>query len=197
MKTEQEPDLAAGVAGVTENPEVAAATPPLLQTLLQRDVASRAAPPDRVEGIVIGRVEKIGADGCPWVVIDALGEDSLPAASLTQITAEHIGKMVALGFESANPQRPIILGLMFESGISGQGSGIGEQWAASSPEPESLRVTRKGGRTLIQARTELELRCGKAVIRLKSDGRITLRGGYITSHAEATNRIRGGSVQLN
>ena len=29
------------------------------------------------------------------------------------------------------------------------------------------------------------------------DGRITLRGSYVTSHASAANRIRGGSVLLN
>jgi hypothetical protein len=180
MKTEQAFSSPAAAA------EVAEATP-LLETLLQRNIASPTTPPERVEGIVIGRVEKIGPDACPYVVIDALGADSLPAASLISITAEHVGKMVALGFESANPRRPIILGLMFEPA----------QWAASSPQANSLHVSQKGGRVLVQAETELELRCGEAVILLKSDGRITLRGGYITSHADATNRIRGGSVQLN
>jgi len=32
---------------------------------------------------------------------------------------------------------------------------------------------------------------------LEKDGRITIRGSYVTSHASATNRVRGGSVLLN
>jgi hypothetical protein len=32
---------------------------------------------------------------------------------------------------------------------------------------------------------------------MEKDGHIIIRGTYVTSHASATNRIRGGSVNLN
>ena len=32
---------------------------------------------------------------------------------------------------------------------------------------------------------------------MEKDGHITIRGTYVTSHASAANRIRGGSVNLN
>ena len=43
----------------------------------------------------------------------------------------------------------------------------------------------------------IELRCGRASLIMEKDGRITLRGTRVVSHASGTNRIRGGSVQLN
>ena len=54
-----------------------------------------------------------------------------------------------------------------------------------------------GHREVIEAAEELELRCGEACIVLTADGRIQLRGTYITSHASATQRIVGGSVHVN
>jgi len=54
-----------------------------------------------------------------------------------------------------------------------------------------------GERVLIEAENEIELRCGEAAIILTKDGRILLRGAYISSHASATQRIRGGSIQIN
>ena len=32
---------------------------------------------------------------------------------------------------------------------------------------------------------------------MDKDGRITIRGTFVTSHASAANRIRGGSIDLN
>jgi hypothetical protein len=32
---------------------------------------------------------------------------------------------------------------------------------------------------------------------MEKDGHITIRGTYLVSHASASNRIRGGSVNLN
>jgi len=156
----------------------------VLDTLLQRPPAV----PERVDSILIGHVDGVASDGTPCVRIEAFGLSGVPAASLTPIGAEHIGRKVALGFEGGNPRRPVILGLMFEPA----------QWVASAPsEAVSLDVVRENGRSIVTAEDELELRCGEARILLRADGRIYLRGNYITSHAEVGQRIRGGSVQLN
>ncbi|TIS17534.1 MAG: hypothetical protein E5X10_03230, partial [Mesorhizobium sp.] len=58
-------------------------------------------------------------------------------------------------------------------------------------------IIRDGERMRITANDRLELRCGKATIIMEKDGHITIRGTYVTSHASAANRIRGGSVNLN
>ena len=48
-----------------------------------------------------------------------------------------------------------------------------------------------------EAERAIELRCGKASLRLSSDGRIELRGTTVVSHATGLNRIRGASIKLN
>ena len=47
------------------------------------------------------------------------------------------------------------------------------------------------------ASRELVLRCGKASVTLTSDGAVRIRGTDVLSRASATNRIRGGNVQIN
>ena len=54
-----------------------------------------------------------------------------------------------------------------------------------------------GKRMHIEAAEEIELRCGKASITLRSNGRLVIRGAYVEIHASGTNRIKGGSVLIN
>ena len=109
---------------------------------------------------------------------------------MVQLTQQDIGRQLVLGFENGSIDNPIILGLMYQSSET------------SSTEPhirstQPLHIEQNGERTVIAATEELELRCGEAVIVLRADGHIQLRGEYITSHASAGQRIRGGSVQIN
>ncbi len=167
-------------------PETRTGTLPLIETqpaapdaLLDRVVAS-STPPERVEGVAVGRLDALGADGNPTVSIDAWGLAGLRARSVVDVDAGRLGQAVALGFENADPLRPIILGFMI---------------APQAPVPVEARVD--GERVVLSAGQEIELRCGEAAIVLTADGQIHLRGRYITSHATATQRILGGSVNLN
>ena len=63
--------------------------------------------------------------------------------------------------------------------------------------PRLTEVSQDGEAVHITAERELVLTCGDASIRMTSDGRITLRGERIVSHAKGANRVRGGSVHLN
>ncbi|HRO15555.1 MAG TPA: hypothetical protein PLL33_11025, partial [Paracoccus sp. (in: a-proteobacteria)] len=65
------------------------------------------------------------------------------------------------------------------------------------PMPEGPTVVRDGEPLRITARERIELHCGKASIIMEADGHITIRGTYLVSHASASNRIRGGSINLN
>ncbi len=156
-------------------------TPP--DALLDRVVAS-STPPERVEGVAVGRIDALDVDGRPTVSIDAWGLTGLPARSVVNVDAQRLGQAVALGFESADPLRPIILGFM-----------IAPQAPVPVPVPVEARVD--GKRVVLSAEQEIELRCGEAAIILTADGQIQLRGNYITSYATATQRILGGSVNLN
>ena len=49
----------------------------------------------------------------------------------------------------------------------------------------------------LEARDHLVLRCGEASVELFADGRIIIRGGYVETYAEGTNRIKGAQVRIN
>lgn len=136
---------------------------------------------DRVDGVAIGIL--IGFDGeRPLVVFAANRRDvALSARSLIVLDGDSLGAEVALAFEDGDPDRPLILGRIVAPG-----------------QPRARpKVVEKNGRTVIDAKAGIELRCGKASIMMYPDGRITIRGTELVSHASAGNRIRGGSISLN
>lgn len=129
----------------------------------------------RVEGVMIGLLAGFEA-GRPLVTFAGA---TMPARSLAALDAAMVGAEVAVLFEEGDPTRALIVGRLVE------------------PSPAAPAILRDGERVRVTARERIELRVGKASIILEKDGRITIRGSYVTSHASATNRVRGGSVQLN
>ncbi|OWK20700.1 hypothetical protein AJ88_27025 [Mesorhizobium amorphae CCBAU 01583] len=136
---------------------------------------------ERIEGVVIGIFLGFGEDA-PLVVFPGNPrETAIPARSLSELTSDMIGAEVALLFQDGDPGRPLVVGRIVEPARR-----------ASTPQ-----IVRDRERVLITGDERIELRCGKATIIMEKDGRITIRGTYLTSHASAANRIRGGSVNLN
>ncbi|NHZ93413.1 hypothetical protein F2P45_31050 [Massilia sp. CCM 8733] len=139
--------------------------------------------PARADGIAVGTFDGIGADGSALVSIATFGLSRIRARSISPLDPSNIGQALALGFEGGDPMQPIILGLMLATP------------AATAPAPTDVLLD--GERVVLNAEHEIELRCGEAALILSADGRIQLRGTYITSHASATQRILGGSVNIN
>ncbi len=159
-----------------------------LSPLLDRVHRPAADAPAHVDGIVLGRLAGFDAHGNALVTIPQFGFEAIPARTLQTFTPAQIGCELALGFEGGQPDRPIVLGAMFGTAVAD---------AVASAETDRPVVREEDGRVVVEAEGELELRCGRAVIRLDASGRIDIRGGYINTHASATQRIRGGSVQIN
>jgi hypothetical protein len=63
--------------------------------------------------------------------------------------------------------------------------------------PAVPEVIVDGKRVQIEGTQEVVLRCGKASITLRSNGRLIIRGAYIETRASGTNRIKGGAVLIN
>lgn len=136
---------------------------------------------ERIEGVVIG-VFLGFAEGGPLVVFPGNPQETaIPARSLTELNSDMIGAEVALLFQDGNPGRPLIVGRVVEPARK-----------ATSPQ-----IIRDGETVRIVGKERIELRCGKAAILMEKDGRITIRGTYVTSQASAANRIRGGSIDPN
>lgn len=151
------------------------------ERLLAEVIEHSSQRPQRADGIAIGVFMGLDADGSPLVSVSKWGIARIRARSIAAIDSSHNGQSVALGFDNGDPLRPIILGLMLAQ-------------PAARPAPE---VVLDGERVQLEAAHEIELRCGEAAIILSADGRIELRGTYITSYASATQRILGGSVYVN
>jgi hypothetical protein len=134
---------------------------------------------NKIDGVVIGAFLGFGEES-PLVVFPGNPEETaLPARSLCELTSDMIGSEVALLFQEGDPRKPLIVGRIVKPG-------------ASAPQ-----VLRDGESVKITARERIELRCGKATIIMDKDGRITIRGAHIVSHASGAQRIRGGSINLN
>lgn len=155
------------------------------------DGPDAGAPPRSANGIATGNLAGIAGDGTPLVSIAAWGLHGIPARTLAQVEPARIGEAVALGFESGDPRRPIILGFMLAPAAMPAPPAL-----QNEPEP-AMDALIDGERVVLYAEHEIELRCGDAALILSADGRIQLRGTYITSHASATQRILGGSVNVN
>jgi hypothetical protein len=62
---------------------------------------------------------------------------------------------------------------------------------------EGLGSAESEGRVQLAAPDELVLRCGKASVVLRKDGRVTVRGTRIVSTSSGPHKIKGASVELN
>lgn len=68
---------------------------------------------------------------------------------------------------------------------------------APAQEPQVIEADIDGRRVKIVAADEIVLECGEASITLRRNGRITIKGTYVETASEGTNRIKGGQVRIN
>jgi hypothetical protein len=156
----------------------------LLRPLLEAPAPQRSTQ----GGVVIGELVAISDEGRVPLVLyaDQPGSKALAARSLVDLHAAHVGRKVALMFENADPERPLILGVLRE----------GEGWPVER-HPGQVEIDADGERMIVSAKEQLVLRCGKASITLTKAGKVLIRGEYIQSRSSGVNRIRGGAVHIN
>lgn len=63
--------------------------------------------------------------------------------------------------------------------------------------PGDLEVRVDGETLRLTAESTLELRCGRARLVLRRDGRVTLEGAHIVSSSTGPHRIKGATIALN
>jgi hypothetical protein len=156
----------------------------------------------RIEGIVIGTLQGIGAAGEPLVDFPVNPRGGpVPARSTVRVDAGAVGREAALMFEGGDPAKPILIGLIHCAELESEAPSERaeeEEAGGSSPETfEALEVEADGEKVVLEAKRELVLRCGKASITLTRAGKILVRGTYVLTRSSGVNRIQGGSVQIN
>lgn len=151
-------------------------------------VPLRSTPEAPVYGHVAGRIVRHGKDGFavdfPKNPHGPILARSVVSISVLQRACKAAAQPeVLLVFEEGCTDRPVILGLVD---------------AAAAPEPmEQAEVSVDGKRVVLEGKDEIVLKCGKALIVLRSNGRIVVRGTHVETEAEGVNRIKGSAVQVN
>ena len=151
------------------------------RTVVPFEPASAPALP----GVCIGHV--VAYEAGRGVSVDFPGNPAGPTSArllvaldeATLVAAAEERRACALLFERGDAGLPLIVGLV-ETG-------------AAAPRAATV----DGKRVVLTGEEEVELRCGEASISLKKNGKLVIRGAYVETRAKGTNRIKGGSVQIN
>lgn len=181
---ERDPEAATMVAAMSEEGEKAEGEQgsSLLELLLGQAEGEAAGGvlASRIDGVVVGQVAKVEG-GTPHVTFAGAPKEGFAARMVAPIGEGDVGSEVALMFEGGDPRKPIVMGKMVSPLAPAEG-----QTAAAD-----------GRRVEITAQQEIVLKCGDASITLTRAGKILIRGAYVLSRSTGTNRIQGGSVEIN
>ncbi len=162
---------------------------------LLRAPSSRARAPGAAA--MLGRIVAVDAEGT--VSVEVPGAPQARAARLAVplthdelLAAREAGGAAVLVFENGDPALPIIVGL-----VQAVGRSADVVRNESTEVPQVLEADIDGKRVRITAQDEIVLECGSASITLRRNGRVVVRGTYVESYSDGTNRIKGGQVRIN
>lgn len=126
----------------------------------------------------LGRLQGVDADG-RLLVAPAEGAPAAPAAIGVDLDDAQLE-------EAAVAASPVLLACL-----------EGQPPIVLAVLRERLAPGRARGRRKVAAARALELRCGKASITLRRDGKVVVRGTHVVSASSGPNKIKGASVALN
>jgi uncharacterized protein DUF6484 len=142
---------------------------------------------------VLGRIADVDTAGVVSVEIPGT-TGALPARLATPLSRDELlaaretGGSAVLVFENGDPALPIVVGLV-QTTLRAR--------APIADVPQVIAADVDGKRVHITAQDEIVLECGSASITLRRNGRVVVRGTYVESYSDGTNRIKGGQVRIN
>lgn len=137
----------------------------------------------RLDGVVIGILLDVPEASSPVVAFPGCpSETGIAATTTTVLAREDIGTQVALMFVGGDPALPLVIGRI-------------QRLPETRREPSVAHID--GERLEFSAEREIVLRCGKASITLTREGKVLIKGAYLSSRSSGVHRIKGGSVQIN
>ena len=128
--------------------------------------------------VVCGQVASVSADG--EFTVEYPGNELGPIPAKTVVQDLWLGATVLLSFDSGDPTRPIVLGVVHDR-IHTQGR----------------TIHLKAAKIVLEASEQLSIQCGEAAVEAGRDGKLKLKGRDVLSRAARTNKVQGSTVQLN
>lgn len=151
--------------------------------------AGAAAVLGRIVAVEEGGTVTVEMPGAPGPQAARL---AVPLSRIELLAALETRSCVVLVFENGDPALPIIVGLV--QAVSQPREAAGSDDSQVHPV---LEADVDGRRVRITAQDEIVLECGAASITLRRNGRVVVRGTYVESYSDGTNRIKGGQVRIN
>ena len=153
----------------------------------------RPAEPSLPEGACLGWIVRVDEEGI-WVDSDEHDAGPMLAMSVVALGRDELEAAIADGREAvllflASSGQPVLLGLR-------QAVPVLEVQLPAQELTASVDG-REGKKVRLEGQDEVVLRCGKASITLRKNGRIVIRGVQVESRATGRNRIKGGAVLIN
>ncbi len=152
--------------------------------------------PERIAGARVGRVVsarggevKVEVEGTTRGPTVARLSAAVDDAALADAARER--QEALLLFEEGDPGRPVLVALLRSA------TPLLDAVLAAPPPQARTTARVDGQRVEIEGREEVVLRCGKASITLRRDGKVVVRGVNVVTQADAVQKIRGGKVQIN
>jgi Domain of unknown function (DUF6484) len=147
----------------------------------------------------------MGSDGEGRLLVDYEGNRAGPlvARRAIALTPEELRDSITtrrravLLFENGDPRLPLVVGMeQVRSATPLMDAAL--EATLRAPEPrQSLTTHVDGKRVVIEGKDEIVLQCGQASITLYRSGEVVIKGTYVETNASGTQRIKGGSVQIN
>lgn len=106
--------------------------------------------------------------------------------------SEQQGREVLINFIDNDINQPVIIGV-----LASVVDDMVKMELASADKPTKANVISDGESVLISAEKDIRLVCGKSSLLLRKDGKIIAKGTSILSRASASNKVKGGSVEIN
>jgi len=155
--------------------------------------------PEPVSSARVGWIAGVSPRGQP--LVDFHGSRGGPFEAVSTVVAARKEleaaaerrQPVVLLFDGGDPGSPIVAGFVVPAVPAEELRAVPE--APGPGLPDVVEVD--GKRVCIEGMDEVVLRCGEASITLRRNGKVVIRGAYLESHSKGTNRIKGGSVQIN
>jgi len=157
-----------------------------------------AAAAGAMHGTRVGWVAGASTDG---LLVDFEGNERGPLCcrSTVALSSDQLQQAVeqrrgaVLLFDEGDPARPLLVGLLQPPNETPNIDLIMQ----GEPGSGQLEARVDGERVVLEGKREVVLRCGEASITLREDGKIVIKGTHLLSRSRWTNRIKGGSVQIN
>lgn len=147
---------------------------------------------------VVGEI--VGNEGT-FPLVDWPGKTGGPVRARTtvKLSPEELLAAVAarqgavLFFDGGDPARPVVVGLI----QAASETPLLDAVLGAPLAPASADARLDGQRVVLEAKDEIELRCGASSIVLRRNGRVTIRGVQLETRAKGLQRIKGGKVEIN